>query len=150
MGANLAIVALYRGRSRLFNRFLSSWLASPYSHCELVESFIGDAMMCWSSSIEDGGVRRKAIQFSGNWELWVVPGDAEKALEWFRLHNGKGYDFLGLFGFVIRWIKGDKRRYFCSEAVMASLGFEDPFRFSPADVASIAKRVGQRVQIKVD
>lgn len=136
------VVALYKGKHKLFNRLLSAWLASQYSHCELVEVIVSGAMLSWSSSIQDGGVRQKFITITDDWELWVVGADRTRAHQWFRERDGLGYDFLGLFGFVVRWIKGSNRRYFCSEAVAASLGFEDPFRFSPADLASIVKRIG--------
>lgn len=69
---------------------------SKYSHCELV---IGG--LCYSSSARDGGVRSKRIDLtSGRWDVIDVGGDAARALEWFRAHEGKGYDWTGAARFL--------------------------------------------------
>ena len=38
---------------------------------------------------------------------------------------------LGLLGFVWRRQAGEQRKWFCSEAVAAMLGYDDPWRFDP-------------------
>lgn len=132
-------LAFYRGRPKglagLFDALVRWWTRGAYSHVELV---LGDGT-CWSSSSRDGGVRAKAIDLaSGNWDLVAITGDEAAAQAWFAAHAGAGYDYLGLFGFVWRPGTGDNRRWFCSEAIAAALGYRDPWRFCPNTLAAVA------------
>lgn len=125
-------VAFYKGRSRLFNRAVSFWLRGPYSHCELIVGEAGGKSQCLSSSFMDGGVRFKSIELDpAHWDIVEIDGSIAQAWEWFMAHRGQGYDILGLVGFLLRPVSGDKSRWFCSEAVASMLGFEEPWRFDP-------------------
>jgi hypothetical protein len=128
-------VAFYKGRTRLFNRLVSWWLRGPYSHCELVLDTIDGYSHCVSSSFMDGGVRIKGIRLDpDHWDLVDVGGDKRKALAWLREHEEEGYDVLGLLGFAWRPEAGDTRKWFCSEATAAILGFDEPWRFDPMNL----------------
>lgn len=142
-------VLLYKGRKRLFNRFVSAWCRSPYSHCELVLGREDDgSYLCGSSSFLDGGVRVKAIKLDADhWDAFVIPGDDAKASAWFMEHWGEGYDVLGLFGFIFRWIKGWRKSWFCSEACSAALGYDEPWRFDVATFASMVHKEGAKVAV---
>lgn len=131
------VIAFYKGRRwgwhGLVAWLVRTWLAGPYSHCELVFS---DGMSA-SSSWMDGGVRFKRIEFNPErWDMLDVQGDEEAARTWFLVHEGMPYDVLGLLGFIARPIRGGRRRWFCSEAVMAALGYEESWRFDPCSMRS--------------
>ncbi|QBP09865.1 hypothetical protein [Cupriavidus metallidurans] len=130
-------IAFYRGRKRWLDRLIQWWSRGPYSHCELVlEKAPNGTHVCASSSWVDGGVRMKAIDLSGPaWVVVDVPVSLDtvrQAEEWFRRHDGEGYDILGLVGMVLRTRnRADGKRWFCSEAVAAALGWSEPWRLDP-------------------
>lgn len=132
-------IAFYRGRNRIFDKLVQWWTRSPYSHCELVLSYQldGEASECASSSKLDGGVRVKFIDLAPDrWDLVDLPLADEGAVrDWFQLHLGEDYDIKGLLGFVGP-IKGRNKKWFCSEACAAAIGYEDPWRYSPAMLAA--------------
>lgn len=135
-------IAFYKGRKRPFNRVTAWWLKGAYSHCELVlgTDHLGLAI-CASSSALDGGVRIKHMALDpANWDLVTVTGDQAQAWAWLRLHEGEGYDFLGLAGFVARALGHDKGRWVCSEAVAAMLGIPDSWRFDPCSLWAAVSR----------
>lgn len=125
------------GIAGLFSISVRWWLGGPYSHTELVfsDGYSG------SSSWLDGGVRLKLIDFDqSKWDFYEIKGDEQAAMHWFLTHQGEGFDLLGLIGFV--WSRGTHRRrkWFCSEAVAASLGVPEPFRFDPCTLPNVFKR----------
>jgi hypothetical protein len=115
----------------LFERGVRWWTSGPYSHTELVFKH-GDEYV-WASSEGKTGVRLKvdAAPDPALWDLVEVPYSPDTATSWFLQHEGCKYDYLGLFGFVVRKVKGENSRYFCSEAVAAALGIPDSWRFDP-------------------
>lgn len=123
-------IAFYKGRKRFINRLICFVTNSKYSHVELV--FEGG--LSFSSSMMDGGVRFKTIQFDpNNWDMYELPVQHSKdALEWFEKNLGKGYDYLGVMAFVFKSAKHTKKRYFCSEAIAAALKLPRPHLYSPA------------------
>ena len=134
-------IAFYKGKSRLFNKAVAWWTRGPYSHTELV---VGDNW--YSSSFLDGGVRVKQIVADeAHWDFVELPDvDAEAAVEWFRKHASAKYDVLGLVGFVFRRFQDDKKKYFCSEAVAAALGFDDAWRLDPNTFAAVCRRLAKK------
>jgi hypothetical protein len=126
-------VAFYKGRTRLFNRLVSWWLSGPYSHCELVIWTNPQGLsLCISSSFMDGGVRSKWMALDPeHWDLVPVTGSTARAMVWLDANKGAGYDVLGLVGFFWRRVTGDRRKFFCSEAVAAMLGFAQAWRMDP-------------------
>lgn len=130
--------AFYRGTRPgipgVYNYAVRAWTRSPYSHVELVFS---DGM-AGSSSFADGGVRFKQIDFDpAHWDFIELPGHLEAAARvWFELHKGDKYDLLGNLHFVLAPVGDDKDRWFCSEAVAASLRIPYPSRFDPGTLYS--------------
>ena len=115
-----------------------------YSHCELAvrlpETAGGQEYECYSASIRDGGVRIKTMPLlSAKWDLIELPDSVGE-----RLHGlwqetqGQGYDLPGAFG-VVFGLPENRRRWFCSEWVGAALGLSESWRFSPNDLAVIAR-----------
>ena len=135
-------VAFYKGKRRLFNRFVSWYLHGEFSHVELVLYTVGHEAMCVSSSFMDGGVRKKLINLNNpNWVVVEVKGySVNHMTTWLRDNMGKPYDWIGLFGFVWRRNRGMAKHWFCSEAVAAMLNFDEPWRFDPMDLYQILTR----------
>ena len=134
-------VAFYKGRTKLFNKLVSWYLNSPYSHCEII---LDDSLgLCGSSSFRDGGVRMKVIPLDPeHWDILDVNLSIQDQIlvrAWFEVHSGQGYDVLGLAGFLFRREQGNKNKWFCSESIAEALGYSDPFRFDPATLYSVLK-----------
>lgn len=131
-------LAMYKGTrpglAGIYNRLVRWWTRSPYSHCELVFS---DGISA-SSSIEDSGVRFKWIEFEpDHWDFIALPAHLEEAAyAWFNEHRGKPYDLRGNIQFIAARVREGRRGWFCSEAVAASLGMSEPWRYDPATLAS--------------
>ncbi len=141
------LVAIRFGDDRLLSRIIAWWQRNDASHCEVVIETIGDAYRCASSSWVDGGVRIMVNSLpASKWRLYEIDRDIELARAWLVEHKGCGYDYLGLFGFVIRPLKGWSGRWFCSEAVAAMLGLPDPWRFNVADIEGFCISTGRRIQ----
>jgi hypothetical protein len=120
------------------------WTRGPYSHVELVFSNGLSA----SASARDGGVRFKRIDFKPeHWDFVELKVDEEQGFDeeyaraFFEEREGLGYDYFGLFGFIWRPGSGVSRRWFCSEAVAAALGYRDPWRFCPNTLAAVIRAI---------
>ena len=110
----------------------------PYSHCELIFS---DGMSA-SASYIDKGVRLKRIDYDpAHWDIVDLPGfDEASSRAWFESRVGQGYDLWGNLRFLFGWVRDDDGRWFCSEALMAALGFDEAWRFGPNGAAAAIKR----------
>lgn len=125
-------VAFYKGTDKIFNKGVAWWDNGPYSHCEIIVGETPQGSVCLSSSASDGGVRAKVIKLNPEkWDIVEVDGDLDFALKVFSKHAGCGYDYLGLVGFLVRVIPGEKDKFFCSELCAMMLGLQDAWRFSP-------------------
>ena len=146
-------LALYKGRrdgtgAQVWAARFSDWLTrkltrGQYSHCEIVE-FVGDnEYRCHSSSIRDGGVRMKTMPLpSEKWDLIALP-DVAGSLKAnlaavFARTQGQRYDLAGALGVVFK-TRQRHERWFCSEWCGQVLGLSEPRRFSPNDLAVIAR-----------
>lgn len=140
-------IAFYKstrpGLEGIFNVLVRWWTKGPYSHCELIlEEYPDGTVLCGSSSQLEGGVRLKRMALDPErWDVLTAPlGNRETALGWFKQHQGAGYDYLGLLGFLARPVTGHQRRWFCSEAVGAALGLAESWRFCPNTLAALCER----------
>ena len=147
-------LALYRGRRdgsgwRVWCARVTDWLTrvltrGKYSHCEIAvrlpETADGQEYACYSASIRDKGVRRKVMPLPpAKWDLIPLPDGVGGRLEalWAQT-QGQGYDLPGAFG-VVFGLPENRRRWFCSEWVGKALGLSESWRFSPNDLAVIAR-----------
>lgn len=134
-------IALYKGTRPglpgMYNRLVRFWERGKYSHCEIVFSDGWSA----SSSFMDGGVRFKRIEFDpSRWDFIDLPDSLETAArKWFVEHEGKAYDYWGNIRFMFGWLPDSKDKYFCSEAVVAALGLNDPWRYGPNALWAVLK-----------
>ena len=155
-------LALYKGRrdgtgTRVWAARFSDWLTrkltrGQYSHCEIVE-FVGDnEYRCHSSSIRDGGVRCKTMPLpSEKWDLIELP-DSSGSLKTnlaavFARTQGQRYDLPGALGVVFK-TRQRSGRWFCSEWCGQVLGLSEPWRFSPNDLAVIARALQDSGSLK--
>ncbi|WP_409482587.1 hypothetical protein [Noviherbaspirillum sp. ST 5-3] len=139
-------IAFYKGRTRLFNRFVSWWTSGPYSHVEAVfDGFqsLDAPVLCASSSFMDGGVRMKMIELTpAHWDILDIPAiDSTQVCEWFHKHVGCRYDLVGLLSTSCP-IKQDRDRFFCNEAIGTASGLRDAWRFNPNSFARICELLG--------
>lgn len=131
-------VAFYRGRGTAADRLIRHHTRSRYSHVELVWATRtpgpGDAALCLSASLRDGGVRRKVIAFDRDaWSIVPAPAwTAPDAWAWAEREIGKPYDVLGI---VLSQGVGlglhAPGRWFCSELCAHALGLARPSAYSP-------------------
>ncbi|RYF70865.1 MAG: hypothetical protein EOO22_13570 [Comamonadaceae bacterium] len=116
------------GLQGIYSRLVRWIERGPYSHCELIFS---DGMSA-SASWMDHGVRFKRIEFDlEHWDFLEVDGDEAAARAWFTAHEGEGYDLAGNLRFVLGFVPDSSKRWFCSEAMAAALGWRDPYRYGP-------------------
>lgn len=134
-------IALYKGppsnRWRLLAHKIICWVTGePWSHAELVVP--GGS---WGASYIDGGVRfKERISFDdGKWELFTIEGDEASAVQWFKDHEGQGFDMFGLLGFILPWRVSDRTRWFCFEAIAAALGLPNSHRAKASDLIKVIR-----------
>lgn len=137
------VLAFYKGRraenrdAQLFDRLICWWHRSRgrFSHCELVASDSPRGWaLCWSSSPRDGGMRGTWINLaSGHWVLVTLPHhDGETALQWMRTREGRKYDWLGVLGYVLPFVKQKRGRLYCSEACAHAVHYAARMHGDPA------------------
>lgn len=147
----LIYLALYKGKGTLFNRLIRLWTRSKYSHCEIVYSinaqgWLGIGGVWLSASAMDGGVRAKYMAPKlEHWDLIPISWADEKRIEdLFTRHKGKGYDWAGIFfSQLVASGLHSRRRMFCSEFCAAALGFDNPQRYSPAQLGEVVHRINR-------
>ena len=76
---------------------------------------------------------------SAKWDLIPLPDSVGGRLEtlWAQT-QGQGYDLPGAFG-VVFGLPENRKCWFCSEWVGKALGLPESWRFSPNDLAVIAR-----------
>lgn len=150
-------LALYKGSGGSLYDRLTDWLIrkitkGKYSHCEIVvkkETNFTDRYdceeyyECYSSSVRDGGVRKKVINLDdGKWDLIKLDNVTEAQIEYYyRITKDKKYDWFGAVG-IILGIKEHRDKFFCSEWCFNAIkyGSEDGWRFSPNQLAVICRK----------
>lgn len=152
------LIALYTGNHSkdAWNVRLGWWLTrlvqkgqyGRVTHCEAIlrDYGRGGRADIASSSVRDGGVRIKAdvALDPASWIIVRVPEWSEDfARDWFVLHEGAPYDWLGAWATVMPGHHG--KGFFCNEAVAASVGLLDPFIFTPSQFAAICLTLGRDV-----
>ena len=139
MSNNVPHIHFYQAPGTTVDKAVRFWTAQRYSHVEL-ELSPGES---WSSSPRDGGVRCKPIHFSPEgWYTRPLPWlEVNAARRIFKAHEGKPYDYAGLFlRQVLNTRLKSERMFFCSEIVGAALGLPNPDKYSPGDLAELLVR----------
>ena len=122
------------------DRITRFFTKGKYSHCEIaIESGV-NVYDCYSSSVQDGGVRRKQIDVSDSvkWDLIPLNDVTEEKIKiYFNRTLGCKYDWWGVFGIVLG-VKQKRSRYFCSEWCFNAIkDCNQGWRFSPNQLAVI-------------
>lgn len=130
-------LALYKGRGNLGNALIRWWTKSEYSHCEVVAL----SQYGYSSSIRDGGVRMKKIDWNpDHWDFIELPwADVGCVTELYVKTAGEPYGYWDLLTRQIFNRPGDAPGWFCSEWCAAALGFASPQIYSPALLAQACR-----------
>lgn len=131
-------LALYKAKGEIGNALIRWWTRSPYSHCELL---LEDGY-AYSSSIRDGGVRRKIIDLdSGHWDVIDIPwADNKKIYNYYLLSMHDKYGWLDLLhSQVFNTALDQPRAAFCSEWCAAALGLPSPTLYSPATLDKLVR-----------
>lgn len=99
-----------------------------------------------SASLRDGGVRSKDVTLTpGSWMIVDVPQwSLQQCQAWFAVHDGELYDVRGALATMLPGA-GVWNRWFCNEAVGASIGLMQPGTFGPHQFAAIALTMGSDV-----
>ncbi|MDH1442073.1 hypothetical protein N5O88_05565 [Pseudomonas sp. GD03721] len=129
-------LALFVGAGQVGNALIRWWTNDPASHCELVVDG-----WCYSSSLMDGGVRRKRVGPGADeisltpdkWVLIELPwADAQQVLAYFEQTEGTPYGWASLILSQLfnlnRRVEGSE---FCSEWSAAALGLPAPSSLNP-------------------
>ena len=103
-------------------RLICWWTRSPYSHVEIVIDGV-----CYSSSLRDGGVRRKAIDLSQpHWRVTPITwADEGAALRVYRGHDGMDYGWTDLLTQHVLRLPVDDPGLLCSELCALMLGLPE-------------------------
>lgn len=136
---SLVRLALYK-RKRWWDigaALIRWWKMTPYSHCELLVDGV-----CYSSSMRDGGVRAKEIEFKdGHWDFIDVPWvGSVQVKNFYAITKKTRYGWKDL---ILRQIfnkRGDSSGMFCSEWCAAALGIEHAYAFDPGLLAEYCER----------
>lgn len=98
------------------------WTRSPYSHVEVIINGV-----CYSSSLRDGGVRKKAIDLSKpHWRTIPIDWRTEDdALLTYRGYAGMGYGWGDLLTQHVLRLPVDDPGLLCSELCALMLGLSE-------------------------
>lgn len=133
-------LAFYKGRGTSWQQRVQDWVirvatGGQYSHVELIEGSadFNSVQLCLSSSGRDGGVREKRMKLDpAKWDLVEMRVDAVRPAAFIRDRIGRRYDYPALiFSQLLALGRHEPNRWFCSEIIAASLGLDQPHRFSP-------------------
>lgn len=143
-------IALYVGAhkadslsTRLIWQMIRFVQKGPYdrvTHVEAIHEEHDDGTVTIASaSLRDGGVRSKRVKLAHkSWFVVDVPQwDVRDSKVWFARHHGAAYDSRGALATVLPG-SSQRDRWFCNEAVGASVGLLAPETFGPHQFAALA------------
>ena len=116
------------------------WTHGPYSHVELI-IIEKDGRYLVGSSLPGKGVFIEWKTFDEkDWDIIDCPiGSPLHAQLVFERFAGAKYDYLGIFGFILRRGQHYEHRWFCSEIIAGAIGFRNPWRFCPNALYDVVK-----------
>jgi len=126
-------LAMYKGKGMIGNAIIRFWTRSQYSHCELISTKEG-ANYGMSSSLMDGGVRTKEIDFaSGNWDIIDLPWADEDDVKQYLFETiDEKYSWLDLIrGQFFNRPYNEEGASFCSDWCATALGIPNGTMYSP-------------------
>jgi hypothetical protein len=133
-------LAFYKGNKSLTDSIIKWWTQGKYSHVEIAFHESGTEYQCYSSSIVDGGVRKKVIDLEADkWDLIPITISRERVQEYYEAVKDANYDVRGIVGFVIPF-KNHNKSLFCVEFCGNLIGLDpaESWRFDPSGLYVIA------------
>lgn len=129
--------SVHKGWTSLINRGIRWLTKSRHSHTEVcIGNPFESAVPCVSSSGVEGGVREKVMQLSPDkWDIQPMPWVRSETVRAFLAeHEGEKYDYLGSGRFLLPFLlREHPSRWFCTEVAAEIAGYNEPWRFNPAD-----------------
>lgn len=131
-------ILLYHGRG-LLSAAIRLQTASDFSHASLLMPDGRTVIEAWQGA----GVQRTTLTGTQGVSAFDVPDMSlaqwDAAIEFADAQVGDGYDYRGVFRFLLPLVKPSPRRWFCSELVFAAcqtagcdlLSRVEPYRVSP-------------------
>lgn len=112
----------------------------PYSHSELVADG-----QCYSSSIQDGGVRDEdseiVLHNPDHWDIIPLPWACDSCvMDYYRETRGEPYGWLDLLLQYCLHLNIESRGDFCSQWCAKALGLPNPGQYSPGSLFDECKR----------
>lgn len=148
MEYNVIKIAFYKAEGNLVDKLIRVWTRSKYSHCELL---LPDGRMFSSDGWDNGKVRYTSNYNLDNWDfltLDIKECELNTLISWCDHKVNLKYDWLGVFRFIIPFIKQDPERWFCSELICSGLKFIgrinstiNSYRVSPKDLYNLLTNV---------
>jgi hypothetical protein len=127
----------YSFPKHLFHYAVQLMTFSEYSHVEIL---IGEYV--YSSSIDNGGVRKKKVDLDKpGWIVIPAPWiDENRVLSFFEETEDRPYGWTDLFVHQVLHLPTSKndRGYFCSEWCAAALGVDNAYVKTPKDLINYA------------
>ena len=126
---DVTYIAFYKATGTWIDRLICWWTKGPFSHCELVVNGLS-----MTSSMRDGGVRGKRIDFSEtSWTLIPVKwADTSFIQAYFMITLGEEYSVRSLIlDQIINSQTTDEKASFCSEWCATALQIPSPCIYSP-------------------
>lgn len=122
---------------RFFDTVIRLATRGKYSHCEVAILREDGLYDCYSSSVRDGGVRKKTMPLPPEkWDLLAVACSEQQIIDFFEKTKTAKYDYLGAAGVVLP-LTQNRGRYFCSEWCFNAIYNSDQgWRFSPSQLAA--------------
>lgn len=140
-------IAFRYADTRIFARLVCALRGGDSAHCEASTHRVVDVHHCVSASFLDKGVRPKVMPLpAAKWRVYEMPAEGARGLAWLEKHRGARYDWPGLLGFIVPWVKHKLSWWFCSEACADILGLQDPHRYDLVRLEAYCVEHGRRVQ----
>ncbi len=126
-------------KNSLLDRIIRFATKSDFVHCALV-SVKNKTLFYGYSSFMTGGVKSGWFGYDPDeWEFINLEGvTASHIKAFFEETKGRGYDYLGILGFIFG-NPDNPKRYFCSEWCAEALMLNEPSSFSPGSLYNYIK-----------
>lgn len=130
-------LATYIGKGKVGNSAIRAWTGRQESHCELIVDGLA-----YSSSLMDGGVRKKYIDFdSENWYVIDIHwASKEDVIKHYNKTKSNKYGWRSLItSQVFNRNRDERKSDFCSEWCARALGLPSPNSYSPGTLADMVE-----------